>query len=138
MGIDKIINWLKRSYSKYGIKIEINPALTLFGIITFSMGKLETDPNPDKWSKKDKNSITDFLKKELKMSYDDFYKHYIDEFNNKSKKQIDSILNQIKEILSEKPLIPLNEFMKRKEIEKILEYKKFIGRKEEIKELYSF
>ena len=104
IGIDKIKNWLKKSnYSKYGIKTEINPAITLFGMLTVSMGKLETGPNPDKWSEKEKNSLADFLKKELEMSYDEFYKHYIDEYNNKTKEQINSILNQIADKLTEKP-----------------------------------
>ena len=36
MGIEEIKKWLQEhKYKKYGLKTEINPALTFFGIITF-------------------------------------------------------------------------------------------------------
>jgi len=133
---EKIKNWLQKQ--KYDIDIEINPAITLFGILTFSFAKAKVDPNPDKWSEEERKIIADTLDKELKISLAEFSKCLKEEIEEKKKEELDSILNQIAELITEKPLIPLREFEERPEIKPLLEYKKFIGRQEELKELHTF
>lgn len=139
MRINEIKKWLqKRKYEEYGIKTDINPAITFFGIITFSMARIKVDPNPDKWSEKEKQIIADILETELKISLDRFNKCLKEEISKIKKEQLGLILNQIADKLTEKSLISLEEFEKRTEIKKLLEYKKYIGKEEELKELSFF
>ncbi len=143
----KIKEWLK----KQGINIELNPALTFFGIITFSLGKAigEVKINPDKWSKEQEEKIPDLIQKTVKISIEEYRQLLKEEIAGKKeeeikseiknilegyKEQIEEIVRSIKEI----PILTLEEFKRRKEIQKLLEYKKFIGRKEELKELHNF
>jgi len=133
---EKIKNWLQKQ--KYDLDIEFSPAITLFGILTFSFAKAKVDPNPDKWSEEERIIIADNLDKELKISLEEFSKCLKEEIEEKKKEELDSILDKIAELITEKPLIPLREFEERSDIKQLLEYKRFIGRQVELKELHTF
>ena len=136
---EKIKDWLQEQKQKYDINVEISPAVSFFGIISFSVAKAKiVDPNPDKWSKKEREIIADSLDKELKISLEEFSKCLKEEIEEKTKRELDFILNQIEELITEKPLIPLSEFEERSDVKPLLQYKRFIGRQEELKELDTF
>jgi len=142
---EKIKTWLQ----KCGIETEISPAITLFGIITFSVARIRADPNPDKWGEKQKQEIADILDKGLKISLKEFSEYLKEETKEKTRKEIEieikniheSFKNEIEKIVKsiiETPVITLEEFKKRNEIRPLLKYKKFIGRDEELSELHNF
>jgi DNA polymerase III delta prime subunit len=137
MLIDKIKNWLQKR--GYDIHAEVSPAIDFFGVIKFSLAKVTVDhTNPDEWSEDERKVITDILNRELNASLEEFSKCLKEERNELTKEEIESILDTIAELITEKPLIRLREFEERSEIKQLLEYKRFIGREEELKELHTF
>jgi len=52
--VKRIINWFK----KLGLTIEFAPALTFFGVLTVSVGKIAW--NPDKWGEGEKKRLLTF------------------------------------------------------------------------------
>ncbi len=137
---EKIINWLKKwkQRCKCNIEVEITPAISLFGIINFTFAKAKISRNPEEWREEDKTKITEFLKEELKISLEEFSKLIKEEIRETEKSVIDRLLDEIKKVILESPLIPLVEFKKRAEIKPLLKYQKFIGRQNELDKLHKF
>lgn len=134
---DKIKNWLQKC--GYDIHAEVSPAVDFFGVIKFSLAKVTVDhTNPDEWNEEERKVIANILKNELNASLDEFSKCLKEELGKITKEESDSILDKIAELITEKPLIPLKEFEERSDIKQLLEYKRFIGRQAELKELHTF
>ena len=137
---EKIINWLKikklRKITDY-INVEIAPCVTLFGIINFSFAKGKIKLTPEEWDDNDKERIADFLRSEgVGISLEEF-KEFLKEEIKKVSEETQLILDKIKHLFVENPLVSLEEFEKRPEIKPLLEYK-FVGRESELGELHEF
>jgi Mrp family chromosome partitioning ATPase len=145
---EKIINWFKKLRITDYIKVEVAPAVTLFGIIKISFGKFKIERDPEKWKKEVKEEIANFLRsKGVGISLEEFEENLKEEIKKIPEKTQQLILNKIEEtqqlilskieLLVENPLVLLEEFEKRGEIKPLLEYK-FIGRESELGELHGF
>ncbi|MHC1584595.1 MAG: hypothetical protein ACXQTM_08265, partial [Methanosarcinales archaeon] len=138
---EKIINWLKIKRLKQvtdHINVEIAPSVTLFGIINLSFAKGKIELTPEEWDDNDEERIADFLRSEgVGISLEEFKEFLKEEIKKVSEETQKLILNEIKRLLVENPLVSLEEFEKRHEISLLLEYE-FVGRESELRRLHEF
>ena len=90
MTISEIIRkWLE----KKNISIKISPAVTLFGVLTLQWGHL--NKNFNNWSREDKDKIDNFLRKELKITLEQFKENWNTEIKQTNKEEIESVIKTI-------------------------------------------
>ena len=135
---EKIINWLKKleQIKDHIETFEIAPAISILGIIDISFAKGKIKLNPEEWDDKDKEKIANFLRTHMDITLKEFEELLKKEIKKVPEETQKLILNQIK-YLVENPLIPLEEFERRAEIEPLLKYE-FVGRASELEGLRKF
>jgi len=143
---EKIINWLKKleQIKDYIETFEIAPAISILGIIDISFAKGKIKLNPEEWDDKDKENIANFLRTHIDITlkeFEELLKKEIREISEEKQKSIREQLDQFSKLLTwllvENPLIPLEEFERRAEIEPLLKYE-FVGRESELEGLRKF
>jgi len=143
---EKIINWLKKleQIKDYIETFEIAPAISILGIIDISFAKGKIKLNPEEWDDEDKENIANFLRTHIDITlkeFEELLKKEIREVSEEKQKSIREQLDQFSKLLTrllvENPLIPLEEFERRAEIEPLLKYE-FVGRESELEGLRKF
>ena len=143
---EKIINWLKKleQIKDYIETFEIAPAISILGIINIAFAKGKIKLNPEEWDDKDKENIANFLRTHIDITlkeFEELLKKEIREVSEEKQKSIREQLDQFSKLLTrllvENPLIPLEEFERRAEIEPLLKYE-FVGRESELEGLRKF
>lgn len=89
---DKIVEWLQ----KWNIRLEFSPAITFFGWLTVSFGKISWDSN--NWSNKEKEIIANKLRETVKVSLDEYVELLKEEISGKTNEQVEIIVEKVKKI----------------------------------------
>ena len=141
----RVIDYLKENE----IEVEVNPAVALFGVVTFSLGNVKKiDPDPDNWSEIEESWIEDIIARTAEVSLDEYRKILKDELNSKQTGEIEleikSILKSYKDqivkivqSIKEAPFLKPEEFKHRSENKYLRKYK-FGGRDELLERLRDF
>ena len=119
---EKIKAWLQ----KQDIKVEVDPAINLFGIITVSAGKIRINRDADKWSKIEKEKIADLLQKTVKVSLEDYRECLKEETKAKKDEEIKCEIKNIIEYFKKeiKELLKLLEIKIEPEIKSLMPIQK--------------
>ena len=135
---EKITGWLEKlKQIKNHIDIECAPTITLFNIINITLFKSRLKLKPEEWRDEDKRRIAEFLSEKIGITlkeFEELLKKEIEEVSEEKQKLIRELLTRL---LVENPLIPLEEFERRAEIEPLLKYE-FVGRASELEGLRKF
>jgi hypothetical protein len=133
----KIDDYLKR----HRIETAITPAVSLFGVVEFSLGEVKIDPDPDTWTKIDEKKIEEIVEKTVGISLQEYRELLKSEISSKDISEIKTRIEEIKEYISSQEVYPFlspDEFERIQENKFLLKYKDFIGRDDELQKLQDF
>jgi len=133
----KIDDYLK----SHKIETAITPAVSLFGVVEFSLGEVKIDPDPDTWTKIDEKKIEEMVEKTVGISLQEYRELLRSEISSKDINEIKAQIEEIKEYIrahEEYPFLIPDEFERIQENKFLLKYKSFIGRDDELQELQDF
>lgn len=133
----KIDDYLK----SHKIETAITPAVSLFGVVEFSLGEVKIDPNPDTWTNIDEKKIEKIVEKTVGISLQDYRELLWSEISSKDISEIKAQIEEIKEHIcahEDNPFLSPDEFERIQENKFLLKYKNFIGRDEELQKLHDF
>ena len=133
----KIDGYLK----SHKIETVFTPAVSLFGVVQFSLGEVKIDPNPDTWTKIDEAKIEEIVEKTAGISLQEYRELLRSEISSKNISEIKTQIEKIEEYIrshKEYPLLSPDEFERMQENKFLLKYKNFIGRDEELQKLRDF
>ena len=133
----KIDDYLK----SHKIETAITPAVSLFGVVEFSLGEVKIDPDPDTWTKIDEKKIEEIVEKTVGISLQEYRELLKSEISSKDLSEIKTQIEEIKEYVrthEDYPFLSPDEFERMQENKFLLKYKSFIGRDDELRELEDF
>ena len=133
----KIDDYLKR----HRIETAITPAVSLFGLVEFSLGEVKIDTDTSSWTRSDERMIEEFVRRTAEISIQEFKELLKFEVEGRDRSEVSREVEEIVEYLRQirdYPFSSPEEFESRPENLFLLKYKHFIGRSDEMEELLTF